>query len=955
LIGLRAGTNRSGACRRASIGIGAALALLALFGPALADPPPSRAATPAKPAAAKPSPAGFTVEATPKWVVEVPQNPAPPATHASMHFPLIDLQTRIDRDTVVRYVHKVRVIDDAAGLANGSQIQIEFDPQYQKLALHGIAIWRDGKRIDKTEPKKINLLQRETRLEAQMYDGRMTASRVLDDVRAGDRIEWSYSLRGDNPVFGGRFVDSAWSTAQHGPIDLFQYRLLAPEGRTIHCDAPAAVYDVASQVHAGTRETIVRRHAVAQFDAEPSTLPSEVLREQVYWSEYADWGEVSRWAHGLFARAQDASPDVAEQARLIREQAATPEEALRRSLDFVQTQVRYFGTEMGPYSHQPAAPGKVLAQRFGDCKDKVSLLIALLRAMDIKAEPVLVSQHLRGDVERLQPTPLAFNHAIARVELGDRVYWLDGTRAFQTGALDGRGSVGLGKGLVARDDAGAALSELPGTEKELRAVAETIVRVARFDEDPAIELRLTYSGDYAEIIRSGLASRAREDIEKSLLGDLARFYPNLRKAADLDVQEVPERNAVVLRLAFTVPDYWRFPEQKRLAGNFFLVALADALRVPSQAPRTRALMIPMPGLYRESVRFEFPEDVYAKSASTHFDEQNKFFVYHVRQEGGGRANRVEGELAIVRDRVDAPEWSGYLEIVNKVWPHFGGSIGVPAMRLDQIEKFKADAQVIDDEVHKGRIRIATPEQFRARGNLLLFDTEIQSGRLAPKLRAQALVRRGEAQDHLGDYEPARADFRAAAELDPSNAQAHAAMAVSAMLSRKDDEVDAEVARALELAPSDNGPRYTRLFSDYMRGRYQQAQDEALELLKSADEADRSYAALFLFLSATRLGTDGRKAIEGHLPSASEPAWPYPVLRLFAGQIGVDEAAKAAGTDRNTAPSRLCELYFYAGEQALTSGDRRMARQYLKKSVDTGVTEFNEFAFAQRELDRLGSN
>jgi len=52
--------------------------------------------------------------------------------------------------------------------------------------------------------------------------------------------------------------------------------------------------------------------------------------------------------------------------------------------------------------------------------------------------------------------------------------------------------------------------------------------------------------------------------------------------------------------------------------------------------------------------------------------------------------------------------------------------------------------------------------------------------------------------------------------------------------------------------------------------------------------------------------------------------------------------------------RDCELYFYAAQKALLDQDLPKARNYLKKSLATGVVEFNEYSMAQRELDRIGA-
>ncbi len=173
-----------------------------------------------------------------------------------MHYALIDDQTRVTGDAEERFEHLVRVVDEAAGLQTAAQPEIAVDPGWQKLAPHTLVVLRDGKRVNRLDRKRVRLLQRGTRLERQIYDGRVTASIVLDDIRVGDRLEYSYSVRGRNPVFDGRFVDRNFMAAIKGPVGIFRVRLLAPEGRDIRIRIPKDTQMV-QNVTGGQRETLI--------------------------------------------------------------------------------------------------------------------------------------------------------------------------------------------------------------------------------------------------------------------------------------------------------------------------------------------------------------------------------------------------------------------------------------------------------------------------------------------------------------------------------------------------------------------------------------------------------------------------------------------------------------------------------------------------------------------------
>lgn len=358
----------------------------------------------------------FQIGRAPQWVAPAPRTATGELPPASMHNELLDEQVRIEGESATTYTHVTRVVDQTDGLGIASEIQVPFNPAYEALNFHNVEIWRKGKRIDKLDRSKIKLLQRETNLEQQLYDGSMTALLVLDDLRVGDRIEIAYSIKGLNPVFKGKYAHTMWMASGRGPTRLVRFRLLAPQERAIQYHAGPDV-TVQQSARNGMRDTEFLRVAVPQLHGDRYTPDSSFFDEQVNLNEFADWRAIARWGAELYADALDKpAPLVKDTVHSFGNlDGKTPIEKVEMALNFVQNQIRYFGTEIGENSHRPSPPDTVIRQRFGDCKDKVLLLMALLKEMGIQAEPVLVSTHFRNDIDAAFPSPLYFNHVIARV------------------------------------------------------------------------------------------------------------------------------------------------------------------------------------------------------------------------------------------------------------------------------------------------------------------------------------------------------------------------------------------------------------------------------------------------------------------------------------------------------------------------------------------------------------
>lgn len=897
---------------------------------------------------------GFKIERVPAWVQPVTVDASAQIAPASVQLLLVDRQTRVERASTVRFVHSVRQITDSSGLQKGAQIEIEFDPSYETLSLHQLAVWRGTQRIDKLDRKLVKLLHREPQLERQVVDGRMTASIVLDDLRVGDRVEWSASRTGDNPVFAGRFVDNEWSKSDLGPVAQWQLRLSAPIERNIRYRVGDTSIQVESQVVNGRRESVFRGRNLAQFRYDPLLPTGEYLKDQIEFSEFADWAEVASWAEQLFDKAAKPSPATEALVADIRAKASTPDAQLEAALDFVQREVRYFGTEGGADSHQPASADTVLRQRFGDCKDKVALLVTLTRQLGFQTTPVLVSTRYGGQTRERLPSPLDFDHAIASVTMEGKTLWLDGTRSQQTGAPATRQPVGLGYALLARSGTGAP-QELPPAQGVLRSEAVDTFSFPALAKEGSLESVTTYYGDTAEWIRYAQANSPAADLEKLLVGDMLRAYPTLALEGPPQIEPVAGSNALRVVLRYRTGDFWKFPQQRLLTGDWIMLNLVGPLRLPDQTPRTQPLRLGMPGRYLHTLKFEFGDPVYVQGgSSSRFDEANAYFDLHVKYTGQSKGQTIEGELNQSAERIEAADWQRYRDQFNKVTPRLANTISVPVIAPDAIEALKDDLKALDTKMRRGEIRVVTPDQAKARSRRLVLEKQIEGGRLPPKLRGEALVALGMQFDHLGLSAQAKTAFDEAVSLDGSSAEAHAALAVNALLRRADSAAIEQADAALQLSPSDVGSRYTRAWARYFAGDYAKSQAELQEVLQSRGEVERSYGGIWLYLSARRAGADGAAALRPYMPTGSKPAWPYAVLQWFSGAADFDTALAATREDGRDNLGRQCELYFFAAQKALLDNDIPQARTWLRKSVGTGVVEFSEYSMAQREIDRLAS-
>src|SRR5262249_14199195 len=92
---------------------------------------------------------------------------------------------------------------------------------------------------------------------------------------------------------------------------------------------------------------------------------------------------------------------------------------------YVTRNIRYVSLSFGMGRYQPHAAGEVLTNRYGDCKDKATLLDALFEAEGIRSATALVNS--TGAIDPEIPSPSQFDHAITFVSLDGKDIWLDST------------------------------------------------------------------------------------------------------------------------------------------------------------------------------------------------------------------------------------------------------------------------------------------------------------------------------------------------------------------------------------------------------------------------------------------------------------------------------------------------------------------------------------------------
>jgi hypothetical protein len=158
-------------------------------------------------------------------------------------------------------------------------------------------------------------------------------------------------------------------------------------------------------------------------DAPPKSVKNWKPSVQV--TTFTSWEQIGAWYNSLQKDSLTVTPAIQAKAASLTKGLTSDEDKLRAIFNDVALHIHYVGLEFGIGRYQPHPADDVLSNEYGDCKDKHTLLAALLQAAGIEAWPVLIST--KSYLDPATPSPAQFDHVITLVSLNGKLLWMDST------------------------------------------------------------------------------------------------------------------------------------------------------------------------------------------------------------------------------------------------------------------------------------------------------------------------------------------------------------------------------------------------------------------------------------------------------------------------------------------------------------------------------------------------
>ncbi|MFN8144829.1 MAG: DUF3857 domain-containing protein [Bacteroidia bacterium] len=518
-------------------------------------------------------------------------------------YTLYDIQTNLE--TQETYVHEVRKILNDKGVENGSELTIDLDPDFEKCTFHKLIVTRDGKAMDRTSSIHFKSIQPEKEINNHIYSGAIQAIAFLEDIRKGDVIEYSYTFRGFNPVFLGKFSRTIYFESSDVIPRIYQ-RIVLSSSRKIYFKNYLNVPEPVVSTIGNLTEYVWEKTNVPAKRSEKQLPKWYDAYANVQMSEFKDWKELKSWAEQLFHDNTALSKNVLNRIREFQHAFPDTADQLIAILRFVQNEIRYTGIETGEYSHRPQSPNKVFEQRYGDCKGKSVLLCRMLNEIGVRAYPALVDAYAEGHVSELLPSPSDFNHCITTVHFRDSVYWFDPTISGQHGTLRHIYCPDYGKALVIGDDS-ESLSTIPVSPpgninaEELFLVGDTL-QLAR------LIVTTVYSGSDADDQRERLSGSSLDEVRDLYLNYYGKLYDQISSSAPIEISDDTIANKLTVIESYEIGKMWSRPDSTKneYKAGFTAGLFSEKFFDPGSVKRTMPIGLAHPVNIFQTIKIVTP-------------------------------------------------------------------------------------------------------------------------------------------------------------------------------------------------------------------------------------------------------------------------------------------------------------------------------------------------------------
>jgi transglutaminase-like putative cysteine protease len=315
----------------------------------------------------------------------------------------------------------IRLQSDA-GVQDLAVLAFPYNQASEKVEVSYVRVRKPDGSLVVTAPQNIQDMPGSVTRYAPIYSDLHEKHVPVKSLSVGDVLEFLVRYRTFKPQVPGQFWFE-YSFAKNAIVMNEELEISLPTDKYVKVSSPELKPTISEN---GSYRTYAWKTANLQrkpTDTQKQT--SDESQASVQITTFNSWQDVGRWYEALQEHQVTVSPRIQAKAAELTKGLVLDNAKIRALYNFVSTHIHYVSLSFGIGRYQPHTAAEVLDNAYGDCKDKHTLLAALLKSAGYRAWPVLINSSRKIDPD--VPSPGQFDHMITVVDQGTGRVWLDTT------------------------------------------------------------------------------------------------------------------------------------------------------------------------------------------------------------------------------------------------------------------------------------------------------------------------------------------------------------------------------------------------------------------------------------------------------------------------------------------------------------------------------------------------
>jgi len=342
---------------------------------------------------------------------------------------------------------------------------------------------------------------------------------TVPGLRAGDILEWQTVVVVHTPYAPGQFWAQRNFSKNIIALDE-ELEIDVPAARTIKVKSkpgydPKVTEENGRRIYRWSTSNLEVASPKKDADKKTKKKKSEDDAADVQLSSFSTWEEVGRWYAGLEKERRVPTAAIKTKAGELTKGRTSDLAKIEALYDYTALNSRYVSLSLGIGRYQPQPAEDVLKNQYGDCKDKNTLLAALLEASGYHSSTVLIGTQHKLDPDI--PSPAQFNHVITMVPTGTEEVWMDTTTEVAPFRLLSY-PIRKKQGLVIPQNGTPHLEETPADSPV--ADSESVLVEGKIDDAGKLDAKVSYEirGDSEVPMRLGLRAVSNSQWQQVMEG-----------------------------------------------------------------------------------------------------------------------------------------------------------------------------------------------------------------------------------------------------------------------------------------------------------------------------------------------------------------------------------------------------------------------------------------------------